>query len=42
LTVNIYEGYNHDLNFSQFIYGIGSQAFDDIFSTVKDLQASDK
>lgn len=36
LTVNIYEGYNHDLNFSEFLYGIGSQAFDDIFSTVND------
>lgn len=37
LTVNIYDGYDHDLNFSQLLYGSGSQAFEDIFSTVKDF-----
>lgn len=42
LTVNIYEGYNHDLNFSQFLYGNGSQAFDDVFSTVNNLQLLNK
>lgn len=42
LTVHIYDGYDHDLNFTQFLYGLGSQAFEDIFSTVEHLQISDK
>ncbi|GAB6087160.1 S-layer homology domain-containing protein [Alkaliphilus crotonatoxidans] len=42
LTVHIYDGYDHDLNFTQFLYGLGSQAFEDIFSTVENLQISDK
>lgn len=42
LTVRIYEGYDHDLNFMHLLYGFGSQAIEDIFSTVKHLQISDK
>lgn len=42
LTVHIYDGYNHDLNFIQFLYGSGSDGIEDIFSTIKDLQISDK
>lgn len=42
LTVHIYEGYNHDLNFTQLLYGVGSDAFEDIFSTTKHLQISDE
>lgn len=42
LTVNVYEGYDHDLNYTQYIYGIGSQAFDDLFMTVKTLQLPGK
>jgi hypothetical protein len=42
LTVHIYDGYDHDLNFTQLLYGLGSHAFEDIFSTVEHLQISDK
>lgn len=42
LTVHIYDGYDHDLNFTQLLYGLGSNAFEDIFSTVRNLQISGK
>ncbi|WFA08013.1 S-layer homology domain-containing protein [Tissierella sp. Yu-01] len=37
LKVHIYDGYDHELNFTQLLYGIGSKAFDDIFLTVENL-----
>jgi alpha-beta hydrolase superfamily lysophospholipase len=38
LTVNIYEGYSHDLNAEQMLYGGNSDAYDDMYELVKGFE----
>jgi pimeloyl-ACP methyl ester carboxylesterase len=37
LTVNLYEGYDHELNIGDWILGTGSEGLEDVFKTVEGL-----
>jgi alpha-beta hydrolase superfamily lysophospholipase len=37
LTVNLYEGYDHELNIGDWITGAGSEGLEDVFKTVEGL-----